>query len=73
VKLDFMTGPTASGGTVQRQRGAPLRAMLLCSMVLVAATHQAAAQPAVNAQPQGGKLVAGTATIGQTATLTQIN
>jgi filamentous hemagglutinin family protein len=35
--------------------------------------HQATAQPAVNAQPQGGKIVAGTATIGQTATLTQIN
>jgi len=68
-----MTASTASDGTVQRRPAVPLRAMLLCSTVLVVATHQAAAQPAVNAQPQGGRVVAGAASIGQTATLTQIN
>ena len=47
--------------------------MLLCSAVLVVVAHIAAAQPATNAQPQGGRVVAGTASIGQTATLTQVN
>src|SRR5215472_13946416 len=67
----FMTGSTASRRTVERQSGASLRAMMLCSTVLV--TQQAAAQPSANAQPHGGKVVAGTATIGQTTTLTRID
>jgi filamentous hemagglutinin family protein len=68
-----MTVCNVSGGAVHRRHAAPLRGMLLGSTVLVAVAQQAAAQPAINAQPQGGRVVAGTATIGQTATLTQID
>ncbi len=68
-----MTVATASGDTVYGRRAAPLRHTLLCSTVLVATAHLAAAQPAINAQPQGGRVVAGTATIGQTSTLTEID
>ncbi len=60
-------------GLMRRRRGALLVGTALQATALLVLALPAAAQPAPNAQPQGGRVVGGSATITQTATLTTIN
>ncbi len=60
-------------GTVRCGRAGLLRSTALQAAGLAVFVSQAAAQPAPNARPQGGQVVAGAASIGQTATKTSIN
>ncbi len=58
--------------TARRSRAALILSTALQASVVMVLALPAAAQPAPNARPQGGVVVAGSATIGQSATATTI-
>jgi filamentous hemagglutinin family protein len=60
-------------GTVRRDRASLLRSTALQAAVLSVVALPAAAQPAPNARPTGGAVVAGSASIGQSASTTTVN
>ena len=60
-------------GVVRRRRPALLVSTALCATVTMVVSLPAAAQPAPNAQPTGGVVVGGSASISQSANQTTIN
>src|SRR5437764_7367559 len=60
-------------GTVRRGRSGLLRGTALQAATALVFVTQAGAQPASNARPMGGQVVAGSASIAQSAAATNVN